>query len=414
MLAGKFTGFAVFDIETTGLFCGKNDRIIEIGIVRLDEDLDVVEEWETLINPDRDIGETDIHGLTAGDLRDAPTFQELIADIWHRFEGAIPVAHNFNFDRRFITSEFSRAGVELSDFNGLCTMRLASKLGIGEGCRKLVDICRSLSLPTDNAHSAGHDAKMATEILLRVAGKVDLPEMAAPVSCPELWKLNATPLGITRQKAREAPIQTPLQQMAGRLNGANVAMYLDEGSLDEYLLVLDRVLEDRVVTEDEADELVAFAIDAGLSQESVQRVHHEYLDRLVALVLSDGIVTDDEHQDLLRVAGLLGISGQVVEGLLADSSRSLEFLEEDFSGKTVCFTGASRCSIDGDKISKDIAEGLAENAGMTPVPRVTKKLDVLVVSDPDTASGKAKKARAYGTRIITERAFWHKIGIAVE
>jgi len=44
--------FAVIDTETTGL--GKTDRILEIGIVLVDGN-EIVQEWETLINPERDI-----------------------------------------------------------------------------------------------------------------------------------------------------------------------------------------------------------------------------------------------------------------------------------------------------------------------------------------------------------------------
>jgi DNA polymerase-3 subunit epsilon len=45
--------------------------------------------------------------------------------------------------------------------------------------------------------------------------------------------------------------------------------------------------------------------------------------------------------------------------------------------------------------------------------RVTKKLDLLVVADPETRSGKGKKARDYGTRIIAEPAFWAMIAVEV-
>ena len=44
--------FAVVDTETTGF--GKTDRILEIGIVLVDGN-EMVQEWETLINPERDI-----------------------------------------------------------------------------------------------------------------------------------------------------------------------------------------------------------------------------------------------------------------------------------------------------------------------------------------------------------------------
>jgi DNA polymerase-3 subunit epsilon len=46
--------------------------------------------------------------------------------------------------------------------------------------------------------------------------------------------------------------------------------------------------------------------------------------------------------------------------------------------------------------------------------RVTKALDVLVVADPNSQSGKAAKARSYGTRIMAEAAFWQALGAARE
>jgi DNA polymerase-3 subunit epsilon len=60
------------------------------------------------------------------------------------------------------------------------------------------------------------------------------------------------------------------------------------------------------------------------------------------------------------------------------------------------------------------AELLAVAAGLVISANVTKKLDILVVADPDTQSGKAKKARQYGTRIMAERTFWPSIGVRVD
>jgi len=45
---------------------------------------------------------------------------------------------------------------------------------------------------------------------------------------------------------------------------------------------------------------------------------------------------------------------------------------------------------------------------------VTKKLDLLVVSDPNTQSGEARKARNYGTRILAEAVFWRMVGVAID
>ena len=40
--------------------------------------------------------------------------------------------------------------------------------------------------------------------------------------------------------------------------------------------------------------------------------------------------------------------------------------------------------------------------------------DVLVVADPHTQSGKARKARRYGTRIIHEPVVWQMLGLDAE
>ena len=52
-------------------------------------------------------------------------------------------------------------------------------------------------------------------------------------------------------------------------------------------------------------------------------------------------------------------------------------------------------------------------AGLKIASSVTKKLDLLVVADPDTQSGKAKKARDYGIRVMSDTVFWRHCGIEV-
>ena len=105
-------GFAVVDVETTGLFFSK-DRVVEIAVVRLDEDAAVVDEFSTLINPRRDVGQTRIHGIAAADVVDAPTFEEAAALIWALLAGRVLVAHNVRFDFGMLDAEFGRCGVRL-------------------------------------------------------------------------------------------------------------------------------------------------------------------------------------------------------------------------------------------------------------------------------------------------------------
>jgi len=83
-------------------------------------------------------------------------------------------------------------------------------------------------------------------------------------------------------------------------------------------------------------------------------------------------------------------------------------------GMSVCFTGELACTHCGRPITREVAEELATQAGLQVVQAVTKRLDILVVGDPDTQSGKAKKARHYAIRILHEPVFWSAIGVEVQ
>ena len=64
----------VFDTETTGL--GRCDRVVEIAAITMDPRTgEIIDKFETLINPERDIGPTSIHGITASMVETAPPSQ---------------------------------------------------------------------------------------------------------------------------------------------------------------------------------------------------------------------------------------------------------------------------------------------------------------------------------------------------
>jgi DNA polymerase III subunit epsilon len=69
--------YAVIDIETTGFSPAHHHRIVEIAVVLVDDGGSLVYEWETLLNPQRDVGASEIHGLTAADVYAAPAFAQI-------------------------------------------------------------------------------------------------------------------------------------------------------------------------------------------------------------------------------------------------------------------------------------------------------------------------------------------------
>ena len=112
---------AVVDVETTGLL--KSDRVIEVAAVVLNRRGEIIDEYDTLIDPQRDIGPTDIHGVTASMVSAAPTFQDVAASLGSRLHGAVLVAHNLSFDLRMLVNEFGRLGATLVSGDGICTLK---------------------------------------------------------------------------------------------------------------------------------------------------------------------------------------------------------------------------------------------------------------------------------------------------
>ena len=72
--------FAVVDFETTGILPSYHHRVVEIGVTHVEDDGTISSRWETLINPERDLGPQRIHGIHAADVLDAPTFSDVAAE----------------------------------------------------------------------------------------------------------------------------------------------------------------------------------------------------------------------------------------------------------------------------------------------------------------------------------------------
>lgn len=402
---------AVVDRETTGFSPRRGDRIVEIAVVGL-TDGRITDEFVSLVNPERQIGATHIHGITAQDVFSAPTFADLAGEILERFDGCIALAaHNARFDGQFLQSEFRRTGVDLPTAEMVCTMLLG-----GGG---LVHCCSKFGLPEpEEAHTTLDDARAAARLLshlMQNGEDLALGEMPRWPRWPKSGRAAMT-RSETRERAASNPYLERLvllaeeSQDASRFGGEGMA----------YLALLSRVLEDRRIDEAEGAALLEAALSWGLSLADVDLIHTEFPRGLAAAALLDGVVTDGERKDLADVCRLLGRPPgemdqalSLAEGRIQRSSGTTA-VDAELKGKSVCFTGELLSTIRGEPITREDAQILAARAGLDVKPSVTKKLELLVIADPHTRSGKAEKARQYGTRIMAEAVFWKAIGVEVD
>ncbi|HEX2766002.1 MAG TPA: exonuclease domain-containing protein [Candidatus Limnocylindria bacterium] len=419
------TGFAVVDMETTGLHPGYHHRVVEIAIVDLDLGAQPQAEWSTLLNPERDVGPTRIHGIRAEDVAGAPRFADVAGEVVQRIAGRVLVAHNLRFDLGFLDAELRRVDAELGVTGGICTLGLASRFGI-VGPRNLSACCESFGIAHEDAHVALSDAEATARLLsayLTMAGAAGLGRAEYVRDVP--WPPFPPSLQPAARGARPAVAPTTLSTFVASLPPGPELNVVDQVAAVEYLAVLDRALEDRTITDEELLALGHLAIEWGLDQKDVAAIHWSYLEGLRRAAWADGRLTEDERRDLLRVGELLAVNPTVADAaasplpaydpFAADTTPATDTTSAGpLNGLTVCFTGESICSVRGRHLTRADQMRFAAEAGANVVDSLTKKVDMLVLADPASQSGKSRKAAEYGVRRIAEPVFWRMAGIRTD
>ena len=105
--------FVFLDVETTGLNIA-DSCIVEIAIVTTNESGQIVDRYESVLNPLTRMAATKIHGIRATTVAAAPTFPLIVAEVLERIDGSTVVAYNADFDRRFVEEEVRRACGDLA------------------------------------------------------------------------------------------------------------------------------------------------------------------------------------------------------------------------------------------------------------------------------------------------------------
>jgi len=156
--------YAVVDIETTG-GSARLERITEIAVYIYDGTR-IVEEYSTLVNPERNIPYfiTSLTGITNEMVEDAPRFFEVARRIVELTEGNTFVAHNARFDYSFIRQEFSMLGYNFRR-PMLDTVALSRKLLPGHRSYSLGNLCSDLGIEINGRHRASGDALATVKLL---------------------------------------------------------------------------------------------------------------------------------------------------------------------------------------------------------------------------------------------------------
>lgn len=157
------------DVETTGASPDYGDRVIELGMIRV-ENGQVVGIFDHLINPRRSIGAgiTALTGISMGMVADKPVFQELAPKALEFMSGAALVGHNIPFDLSFLRAEFRKSSVDLPaalpGAHVLDTCRIARRR-FGRGGNGLQNLATRFACKCDTAHRALADSQTTHRVL---------------------------------------------------------------------------------------------------------------------------------------------------------------------------------------------------------------------------------------------------------
>lgn len=380
-MSTKLSTPVVVDVETTGL--GSHDKIVEIAVITLDPTTwETVDEYDTLINPERDVGPTGIHGITASMVEIAPVFEEVIAAVARRLHSAILIAHNLAFDSRMLRSEFERSGVTIDMGKGLCTYR--------ETREKLHIACEERGISLSHHHRALVDARATAEL----ARHLELHRVFPHAEAARVGDVPNKPSPRTLRRGLADAGTSPLYRIVSRAHYPAC-----EEAVSLYLDALNWVLDDGVIDQAERIAIEQLAREWGISEQKRKEAHRAYFDCIVAAAERDGIISEAEREIIKKIAQQLEIVGADIP-----DATPLPTVDEIRPGSCVCFTGEA--VVKGEKWDRDALEAIAKHAGLTPVKNVTKKAcDLLVAADVSSTSGKARKARQYNVPILSVSDF---------
>jgi DNA polymerase-3 subunit epsilon len=158
--------YAVVDIEATGGNHVKG-RIIEIAIILFDGEK-IVSEYSTLVNPEVIIDwyVTKLTGIKNSMVADAPLFKDVAAEILRLTKGNIFVAHDVDFDYKFLKEELRKVDLEFNEPK-VCTLKLSQKHMPEEESYSLGKLCDSVGIPIPKEvrHRAAGDAVATAKLL---------------------------------------------------------------------------------------------------------------------------------------------------------------------------------------------------------------------------------------------------------
>lgn len=394
------TPVAVIDLETTGLSPLK-DRIVEMAVVRVDPGQSPRLILDTLINPERPVAATHIHGISDEDVAGAPRFPDVAGHLLETLSGCVLAAYNVYFDMRFLSAELERAGMPASAPH-LCLMYTGSMLGLGGRC-SLTEACRRMGIPYTGAHEASSDALAGGMLWRSFCAQLPLSEVESfrdlrrHGSYKFLDSFTLEPLRKPRLSDPEVGLKP--RRDPGVLKGDDERGLLRRPTpgVRTYWDALMGVLTDLRITPSELEHLVQLRANLGVADEQVRSLHARVFAEAIGRYTEDDWLDAEEWEKLHQLHECLALLGWAPGDRRSPASlsaRSTSSGRLNLSGKTVVLTGVFV------SFNRSELKGRLEEAGARVTGSVSGNTDILVAGE--RAGSKLRRARNLGIEVWDE------------
>lgn len=316
---------AIVDLETTGLNFNR-DQITEVGVIIINNGV-VEQKFHSLVNPQCPLPAfiSQLTGITAADLKDAPVFSKISAELFELLQGSLFIAHNAKFDYSFLRQSFAAENLNFQ-LDQLCTVQFARALFPHYHKHSLESWIPRLGIAPERRHRAIDDAQVVLDLLQYIENNVH------PETLQSTWASFS-------RKATHPPLLNP-ETMANLPESPGVYIFEDQQGNPLYIgksiNIRHRVSSHFYQVQREPKELTIFNQTAAIK-------FHETHTELGALLLESSLVKQmypTYNRQLRRIKQFVTAR----EHINADgyASLTLETLDEDSINNTDNIIGLYR------------------------------------------------------------------------
>jgi DNA polymerase-3 subunit epsilon len=202
----------IVDTETTGLSADSGDRIIEIACIEIIDGSLTSNVFHKYINPERDIPDSAfrVHGISYERVAAEPKFHEIVDDLVAFIGTSNIVAHNAEFDMKFINSELARCGRSQLPMDHVVDTLVLARRKFPGSSNSLDALCSRLGVDRSRrvTHGALIDAEILAEVYIELkGGRQRTLELSQNVEIMKKSSLNNI---LTERFARSEPFSNPI------------------------------------------------------------------------------------------------------------------------------------------------------------------------------------------------------------